>query len=154
MYNFKVIKLNIENTTKFKFTFKNIYERIVKETLMYLNIKEYTELSVIILDNNGIRDISRIYRNKNDSTDILSFPADYKSTFDLIGYNLLGDIYLSFEKIELQAQEFCHSSKREWSYLFTHGLLHLLGYDHKTEKEEREMNSIAYKIMEILKIER
>lgn len=149
-----MININIENKTIFKFKFKRIYKKIVKETLKELGIKGNAELSVIILNNKGIKEISKKYRNKDVATDILSFPTGYEEISKFIGYNLLGDIYLSYEKIEAQAKEFEHTSKREWSYLFVHGILHLLGYDHKNQIEEKNMNSIAYNIMEKVKVRR
>ncbi|NQZ66084.1 MAG: rRNA maturation RNase YbeY [Mycoplasmatales bacterium] len=149
-----MIKLNIQNNSDFKFNFEKIYNEIIAETLKLLEIEGDTELSVIILDDINMRKISKKYRNIDTTTDILSFPTNYREIRKLIGYNLLGDIYLSFEKLELQAKKFGHSSKREWSYLFTHGLLHLLGYDHISDDEEKKMNAIAYKIMEKVKVSR
>ena len=119
-----------------------------------LDIKGATEVSVIICTNHEIKKISKQYRNKNSPTDILSFPAGYKELKNIVGYNMLGDIFLSYEIIESQAIKFGHSLKREWSYLFAHGVLHLLGYDHKTKNDELKMNSIAYKIMKKVKVGR
>ena len=148
------ININIENKTPYIFNFNKEYRKSLKTLLKHLNIKGKTEVNVIILDDKGIQKVSKDYRDKDKPTDILSFPADYKNLHQFIGYNLLGDIYLSFETIENQAKEFHHSSKREWTYLFTHGLLHLLGYDHKTPNEEKDMNSIAYKVMDKIKVGR
>lgn len=149
-----MIKLLIENNTTFQFKHKKLCKKIVKATLKELNIDGTAELSLIILNNKGIKEVSRQYRDKNEATDILSFPAGYKELKDMLGYNLLGDIFLSFEKVESQAKKFGHPSKREWAYLFAHGTLHLLGYDHKTKETETEMNNIAYKIMEAVKVRR
>ena len=149
-----MINLHIKNETKFQFKWESIYKEIVNAIVNKLSIDGDVELSVIITDNIGIKEISNIYRDKDYPTDILSFPTDYKEMKKLIGYNLLGDIYLSYEKVESQALEFGHSSKREWSYLFAHGVLHLLGYDHKTKDEEDEMNSIAYDTMKEIGVNR
>lgn len=149
-----MIKINISNETDFKFKFKRQYNAALKSLLEILNIKGDTEVSVIIGDDKLLKQVSKQYRDKNAPTDILSFPAGYKDLKEMIGYNLLGDIYLSYEMVEKQAKEFGHSSKREWTYLFTHGLLHLLGYDHKTKKDEKEMNGIAYNVMEKIKVGR
>ena len=154
VYNSLVVKVQINNKTKFNFKYKRLFKKIAKVTIDILKIHGKTEVSVIIVDNKLIKGISKQYRNKDVSTDILSFPSDYLKLKKLIGYNLLGDIFLSFEKIEEQANKFNHSSKREWSYLFVHGLLHLIGYDHKTLKEEKNMNKIAYQVMDLLKIKR
>ena len=149
-----MIKLTIKNETNFNFKYKRLFKKIIQYTLEELKIIGDTEASLIVTNNNGIKKMSKEYRDKNDPTDILSFPANYKELKPVIGYNMLGDIYLSHEMVEKQAIEFNHSSKREWSYLFAHGLLHLLGFDHKTKKEETTMNSIAYKIMDKIKVGR
>lgn len=149
-----MINVSIQNETEFKFKYKRLYKKIVKATLEELSISGDAEVSVIICDNSFIKNISKNYRDKDAATDILSFPAGYKELKPMIGYNLLGDIYLSYQKVEEQANSFGHSSKREWSYLFAHGVLHLLGYDHKTPKDEKEMNGIAYKVMEKVKVGR
>lgn len=149
-----MVVVNIENETNFEFKYIKKYKKALKAVLNFLNIKGKTVVNVIIKNDESMKEISNEYRNKNKPTDILSFPADYKSLKPFIGYNLLGDIYLSFEMVEKQANEFGHSSQREWTYLFTHGLLHLLGYDHKTPTEEDEMNGIAYKVMDKIKVGR
>lgn len=149
-----MIRIEIDNETSFNFEYKDLYNEIVEAIINELSIEGDVELSVVITDNNRIQEISKQYRDKDAPTDILSFPAGYKELKEQIGYNLLGDIFLSYEKVEEQAKEFGHGSKREWSYLFAHGVLHLLGYDHKTEQEENEMNSIAYKAMDIVKVGR
>lgn len=149
-----MIKVHIKNETQFRFKYKRCYKKIVENIVNILHIKGNTEINVIILNNKEIRSISKEYRNKDKATDILSFPTEYKTLVPLIGYNMLGDIYLSYEKIEEQSIQFGHSKKREWTYLFTHGVLHLLGYDHKTKKEEKEMNKLAYKIMDLIKVDR
>ena len=148
MYNSKVIRLVIENKTKFKFKYKRLFKKIIKELSQQQNLIGDVEVSLIINDDPTMKEISKQYRNKDATTDILSFPAGYKDLKETIGYNMLGDIFMNHQKVEKQAIEFAHGSKREWAYLFTHGLLHLLGYDHKTKKEESAMNAIAYIIME------
>ena len=149
-----MVNINIKNKTNFNFKYKRIFKKIVKITLKILKINDDTELSIIIVDNNEIKKISNKYRNKNKPTDVLSFSTDFKSLKKQIGYNLLGDIFASYEKIESQALENNHSSKREWCYLFTHSLLHLLGFEHNTKLKEKKMNQIASRIMEKLKIKR
>lgn len=149
-----MINVQIKNQTNFKFKYARLFKKVVKAACNFLHLDGKTELTVVIVDNKEIQRISKETRNKNKPTDILSFPSDYKALQNIIGYNLLGDIFLSYEKIEAQAKEFGHSSKREWSYLFAHGVLHLLGFDHKTKKEEKEMNELAYKIMDTVKVGR
>ncbi|MCK5866814.1 MAG: rRNA maturation RNase YbeY [Mycoplasmataceae bacterium] len=149
-----MIRLVIENETIFKFKYRRLFKKIIKELSHHQKLTGDIEVSLIINDNEAMREISSKYRNKDITTDILSFPADYKELKDTIGYNMLGDIFMNNQKLEKQALEFNHSSKREWAYLFTHGLLHLLGYDHKTIKEESAMNKIAYIIMKRIGVDR
>ena len=124
------------------------------------------EVSVLITDNEGIREINREYRNVDQETDVLSFPM-----FDFVpgafpedaedyldpGSDLmpLGDMALSVEKIRAQAAEFGHSEDREIGYLTVHSVLHLLGYDHLDEGEmKRQMRAREEAIMEYLNIPR
>ena len=147
-----MISINFENKTNFRFKHKRIFKKIVKITLKILKINGDVELSLIIVDNDKIKQISNKYKNKNEPTDVLSFSADYKVLKKQIGYNLLGDIFASFETIEAQAIKNNHSSKREWCYLFAHSLLHLLGFDHDTKLKEQKMNQITNLIMEKIKV--
>lgn len=124
------------------------------------------EVNVLLTDNAGIQKINREYRNVDAATDVLSFPMfefvpeafpeDVSNLLDP-GSSLLplGDMALSVEKIQAQAQEFGHSEKREIGYLTVHSVLHLLGYDHMDEGEmKRQMRSREDAIMEYLNIPR
>ena len=108
-----MIKLYIENKTNFHFKYKKLFKKITKQLLSYLNINDLTEINMIILNNNEIQKISKKYRNKNNPTDILTFSHDFEDLKKIIGYNMLGDIFISYEKIEEQAIEYNHSLKRE-----------------------------------------
>ncbi len=147
-------KIYIQNQSTENFKFKRLYKKVFKTTLVHLNITEKTEANVIILDNKGIKAISKKYKKVDKATDVLSFPADWKELNKVIGYNMLGDIFISYEKINVQAEKFGHSLKREWAYIFVHGLLHLIGYDHKTKKTETEMNELAKIILMEVGVER
>lgn len=94
--------------------------------------------NVIIIDNSRIREINREYRNIDRETDVISFALEDDKTFNLEEIRVLGDIYISIDKVRSQALEYGHSFKRELSFLAIHGFLHLLGYDHM-EKDEEEI---------------
>lgn len=96
-------------------------------------------LSVALINNEEIQRINRDFRGKDQPTDVISFA--YHETEDyLIGpYDTLGDIVISLERVEEQRKEYGHSFKRELFYVLTHGILHLLGYDHMNEEEKKEM---------------
>ena len=146
--------LYIENRNKASFKNKRLYKKIFKTTLNLLEIKGRSEVNVIIIDNKEIKAISKQYKKKDKATDVLSFPSDWQELKDKIGYNMFGDIFISHEKVTTQAKKFGHSEKREWGYLFVHGLLHLIGYDHMNKKDEKEMNGLAKIIMTKVGVER
>ena len=108
---------------------------------------ENVYFSVIFIDNDKIHEINKNYRHIDRPTDVISF------AFNDNGYlqgpvNMLGEIYVSIDKMKEQAREYNHSEKRELSFLCIHGLLHLLGYDHTlSEKEEKEMFDLQKEIL-------
>ncbi len=143
------------------------YTRVMQKTILNVanavakmaKISKNTELSILIVDNSYMQELNFIYRNQNRPTDVLSFAmnelADDEPNPDTEGeVNVLGDIVISLEQAELQSQEYNHSLERELGYLVTHGMLHLLGYDHETDAERELMRNLEEKIMEKVKLER
>lgn len=96
------------------------------------------EFNIIFIDNERIHEINKNYRGVDRPTDVISFALEDNKTIEL-DHRLLGDIYISIEKAHEQAEEYGHSFKRELSFLAIHGLLHLLGYDHMKEEDEKVM---------------
>ncbi len=95
--------------------------------------------NVIFVTNERIHEINLEYRNVDRVTDVISFALeDNDSKFDKLPIRVLGDIYIAKDVAYAQALEYGHSRLREVCFLATHGLLHLLGYDHM-EKEEEEV---------------
>ncbi len=147
--------LSIKNNTNYSFRYKKDFENIFKIFASVLKLKNNIKVDVLITDNKDIKKISRQYRDIDKETDVLSFPFEFRELSDQLGFDFLGEIVLSHEKIRAQARQFNHSVKREFCYLFAHGLVHLSGRDHKkNEQEEKEFNLIVYKIMEKAKIDR
>ena len=110
---------------------------LVEYALKYEKL-ENVEFNIIIVDNAKIRQLNRDYRKIDRETDVISFALeDYEDI--KLEHRLLGDIYISIDKARRQAIEYNHSLLRELSFLSVHGLLHLLGYDHMDEKEEKIM---------------
>ena len=144
----------IENKTNIEFKYEELYQQIAKVGLEILGIEGDSEINVMIVDNDEIQKISKEYKDKDKPTDVLSFPNDFEALRDIIGYNMIGDIFISHEKITEQAKEYGHSEKREWCYLFAHGLLHICGFDHIDPEEEKEMNGLAYQIMDAIGVSR
>lgn len=88
------------------------------------------EVSLTLTDNPGIHQLNREYRGVDRPTDVLSFPQ-FAAEEPIPAGATLGDIVISLPQMAAQAREYGHSQKREFCFLFVHGLLHLLGYDHE-----------------------
>lgn len=104
--------------------------------------------NIIFIDNKEIRKINREYRNVDNETDVISFALEDNMDIVYDDFRLLGDIYISYEKAIEQAKMYNHSIKREIFFLATHGILHLLGYDHMEEDEEKVMFDKQNKLLD------
>lgn len=136
-------------------SYEQQFIKIIETTLSYLNIEDDVELSCLIIDDDKIHEINQEYRNIDRSTDVISFALEDNDQFYVEGMpRSLGDIFISYDHAYMQANEYGHSLKREMNFLFTHGLLHLLGYDHMNEEDEKEMLSLQKDILNHLGIER
>ncbi|WP_276210301.1 rRNA maturation RNase YbeY [Heyndrickxia coagulans] len=107
-------------------------------------VEDGTELSITFTDNEGIREINRDYRGKDQPTDVISFALEEmgEGEIEITGAEIprvLGDIIISVPRAKEQAEEYGHSFERELGFLAVHGFLHLLGYDHMTKEDETEM---------------
>lgn len=133
------------------------YSNLVNEEEMKKYIKEALEsefesdrpvyLSLLFTGNDEIQVINKQYRGKDQPTDVISFAYHETEDFDIGPYDTLGDIVISMERVEEQAAEYNHSLKRELYYVLTHGLLHLLGYDHIEEDDKKEMRTREEEIL-------
>lgn len=121
-------------------------------------IDDTAEVSVTLVDNEGIRELNREHRDIDRETDVLSFPLGDDDGYEVDPDNdaiMLGDIVISLEKAAQQAQEYGHSYRREVAFLITHSLFHLLGYDHvNSDEEEKIMFSKQEKVLDKLGITR
>jgi probable rRNA maturation factor len=108
--------------------------------------KPIISFSVSIVNNRLIKRLNCKYRNKNKSTDVLSFPTNSSIQSYSIAKEL-GDIVISIDKLKYQAREYNHPLEREAAFLLIHGLLHLLGYDHKDLEQEKEMFALQELIL-------
>lgn len=142
----KIMIINfINNTSESIDNFKNILERIATKTEVNLTLTQNFEIAVIFCENAEIKSLNFEFRGINQPTDVLSFQHDFQ--FEMLE-DELGDIFINLDFAELQAEKYQHSLKREVGFLFVHGLLHLLGYDHKTASEEAEMFALQDNILE------
>ena len=124
---------------------------------------EGVEISLSFVTAEEIHELYRQYRGVDSVTDVLSFPLleDLNELYDTEEGSseedepvALGDVVICLERAEEQAEEFGHSREREIVYLFTHSVLHLLGYDHMEEEEKQEMRSREEEVMTELGLSR
>ena len=129
---------------------KEYIEYILKNEKENFNEKDFY-VSFMLTTNEVIHQINKEYRNMDRPTDVISFA--YNETENVGPVEIVGDIIISIDKVREQAKEFGHTDKREFYYLLTHGMLHILGYDHiiedekkvMREKEERYLSAYEYK---------
>jgi probable rRNA maturation factor len=117
------------------------------------NVEQGSEISITFVTNESIQEINREYRQKDYPTDVISFAMEElgEGEVEVVGVDMpriLGDIIISIPKAKEQAEEYGHSFMRELSFLAIHGFLHLLGFDHETEEDEKEMFSLQREILD------
>ena len=115
---------------------------------------EKCEFNIIIVDNKKIHEINKEYRNVDRETDVISFAMEDEMDVKYDNFRLLGDIYISIDKAKSQAIEYGHSLLREICFLATHGILHLLGYDHMEPDDEKEMFTLQNELLDEYNIKR
>ena len=152
-----MIYFNNSQEGAISYALKMLIRRSVIAALDYEGYSNDCEVSVTLTDNEGIHALNKQYRNIDSPTDVLSFPlVEYENTEEppVDEATMLGDIVISLERAEEQAEEFGHSFEREVSFLTVHSMLHLLGYDHvNSEAEDEEMRSRQRDIMKALGLE-
>lgn len=144
--------LNVYNQTAQRgfSKYKAYFSQIFRNAKKYVDLRRGTVVSVIFVDDPQIHQINRDYRNVDRTTDVISFALrDNDSEGDYIEEEL-GDIFINLDAARRQAVEYGHSLKREICFLFTHGLLHLCGYDHMEPEDEKEMIFLQKKILDEL----
>lgn len=161
----------VENETgeEFPFAMEETAEAVCRAVLEEECCPYEAQVTLVITDNEGIREINRQSRGIDRETDVLSFPnvdferegefrieedreADY---FDPdTGELILGDIMISAERAKQQAEEYGHSLRREFAFLVAHSMFHLCGYDHMEEQDARVMERKQEEVLERLGIRR
>ncbi|MDO4176152.1 MAG: rRNA maturation RNase YbeY [Bacillota bacterium] len=118
------------------------------------------EISLSFVSLEEIHELNREYRGVDSPTDVLSFPMfdDLEELEEMQNQDMgelpLGDVVICMDKIRQQAEEYGHSEERETAYLFTHSVLHLLGYDHMTDEDKKEMRAREEEVMAELDLAR
>ena len=158
--------IDTEVDIDFDFDYEELFKRIVLTVLDEEKCPYEAEVSLLITDNNAIREINNDMRHIDAPTDVLSFPMvqyEAPSDFSILeedndGFNpesgelMLGDIVLNIDRIKEQAVDYGHSIKREYAFLIVHSMLHLLGYDHMVDEERLAMEDKQRIIMGLLDI--
>lgn len=125
----------------------------VKYIVKKLNIEEAI-FNIILIDEEEIHMLNRDYRGIDRKTDVITFALEDNKTFKNPEIRVLGDIYLCIPVAYEQAEIYNHSKIREVCFLATHGILHLLGYDHMNEEEEKIMFSLQEELLSAYEITR
>ncbi len=142
----------VENETdrQFPFAVEEVFEQVMEAVLSMEKCPYEACVNLLLTDNEGIRDFNKEYRQIDKETDVLSFPnLDYRQAGDFSaaeetqadcfdpdsGELVLGDIIISVERLEAQADEYGHGQLREFAFLVAHSMFHLCGYDHMTEED-------------------
>lgn len=165
------MSLNLEKEVEASFAFD--CEALAKEVVAFVIEHEAfpyeAEVNLTLTDNEGIREINRVYREIDKPTDVLSFPMlsygqagdfsaleeDYEDNFNPdTGEIMLGDIVISIDRVREQAAAYGHSEKREFAFLIVHSMLHLFGYDHMTPEDAAVMEPKQKQILEEMHISR
>lgn len=137
----------------FDFDTNSLAKEVVNKAIELEDFPYEAQVSLTITDNDGIQEINKEFREIDAPTDVLSFPLiefDFPANFDIIdgsdcytdmdsGEVVLGDIVLNIDRIKSQATEYNHSIRREYAFLIAHSMMHLFGYDHMTDEEEKIM---------------
>lgn len=143
--------------------------RVIEAGLDIVDCPYEAQVSLLITDDEGIREMNRQFRSIDAPTDVLSFPLqEYPAPGDFSqideegsdefdpdsGELLLGDIVINADRVISQAEEYGHSQKREYAFLIAHSILHLTGFDHMEEEEREQMEELQRRIMDAVQIPR
>ena len=158
MYKFSEVSfLGLEEDSKYL----ELIEKVIRQAFIeekIENIKLY--INIILTNPENIKNINKQYRNIDKETDVLSFPMFEKEEIENLRKNgndieeALGDIVISLQKVEEQAQEYGHSFERELSYMLIHGFYHLMGYDHMNDNDKVQMREKEEGVLKKLQITR
>ncbi len=155
---------NLQDKIKVEEELEKLLERTVKESIKLSDLDAGCEVSITLVDDSKIKEINLEFRNIDSATDVLSFPilemdegtvlsteGDVDRDENLL---LLGDIVISLERAEKQAEEYGHTFYREVAFLTTHGVFHLLGYDHMNDEQESKMLGKQEEVLKVLGLAR
>ena len=162
------IYLENEEGPELDLNYTEIANLVTEGVLDYENCPYESQVELLLTNNDEIQRINNEFRGIDRPTDVLSFPMiEYESPADFssleeddsnfdpeTGELILGNIVISKEKVLAQAEEYGHSVKREFAFLIAHSMLHLMGFDHMTEEDAKEMERLQEEILSQLHISR
>lgn len=162
------IQIDYETDRQLDIDYTALANKVAQQILDSENCPYEASVNLVITDNEEIKRVNAEFRNISAPTDVLSFPmipfetpADYSVVEDQDEYFdldtdelLLGDVMISVDRVFSQAEEYGHSTEREFSFLFAHSMLHLLGYDHMEPDETAVMEKKQAQALEVLGIRR
>lgn len=117
--------------------------------LSVTNVREIEargSISLVLVSDRTIRQMNKQWRGKDKATDVLSFPMELDAPPPPLPFEI-GEVIISIERAHEQASEYGHSFERELAFLMAHGFLHILGFDHETPADEKEMFGRQEKIL-------
>lgn len=140
----------------------DMFATVAEAAFLQLGLNGNVAVELVFMHEDEMRDLNRDSRGTDKATDVLSFPAlcsvkpftpeNYPYDLNEKGEVALGSVVICSEVADRQAEEYGHSRRREYAFLFLHGLLHLLGYDHIEPEDERVMTAAAESILARLNI--
>lgn len=162
------IQIDYETDRQLDIDYTALANKVAQQILDSENCPYEASVNLVITDNEEIKRVNAEFRSINAPTDVLSFPmipfetpADYSVVEDQDEYFdldtdelLLGDVMISVDRVFSQAEEYGHSTEREFSFLFAHSMLHLLGYDHMEPEEAAVMEAKQTQALKALGINR
>ena len=131
-----------DETGRFTPSTAELVKSVVNKAAQIEGFEVHSEVDILIVENDEIRQINKEHRGIDQSTDVLSFPME-----DFEEDGILGDIVISIDRVEEQSEEYGHSFERELGFLTAHGMLHLFGYDHEEQEDEKEMIEKQEKVL-------
>ena len=161
------LRIEKEVAVAFDFDADVLAEEIVDFVMGHEGFPYEAEVNLTLTDDEGIREVNRMYRQIDAPTDVLSFPllsymeaGDFSALEDAYEDNfnpdtgeiMLGDIVISVDRVRAQALEYGHSERREYAFLIVHSLLHLFGYDHMETEEAVRMEERQENILDAMNI--
>lgn len=146
MNNYTIVDNNLYNDYDY------LYE-VLDATLEHEKVTNAI-FSVVFVEDEEIHKMNKEYRGVDRITDVISFALEDNKDIEYDGIRVLGDIFICIPQMKRQATEYGHSEKRELAFLTVHGILHLLGYDHMNEEDEKRMFALQELILDGKNIKR